>query len=59
MNIFTGNVRLKLVIQIFLHNQKPTRRNIMSDSESDYQWEIIHTYSRKEALEDGTLIDIT
>ena len=31
----------------------------MSDSEDGIQWEVIHTYSRKQALEDGTLIDIT
>lgn len=31
----------------------------MSDSENPIQWEVIHTYSRKQALEDGTLIDIT
>ncbi len=31
----------------------------MSDSENGFQWEVIHTYSRKEALEDGTLIDVT
>ena len=31
----------------------------MENLENPIQWEVIHTYSRKQALEDGTLIDIT
>ena len=31
----------------------------MENSENPIQWEVIHTYSRKQALEGGTLIDIT
>lgn len=31
----------------------------MSNSEDGFQWEVIHTYSRKQALEDGSLIDVT
>ena len=31
----------------------------MSDSENLFEWELIHSYTRKQALEDGSLIDIT
>ncbi len=31
----------------------------MVDSEDGFKWVVIHTYSRKQALEDGSLIDVT
>ena len=31
----------------------------MSDSENHFEWEVIHSYTRNQALKDGTLIDVT
>ena len=66
MNVFTGQGEIPARDNQFppfdndiSPKPKPTRRNIMSDSGNPIEWEVISTYTRKQALEDGSLIDVT
>ena len=63
--VFTARTKIQAVtilsadlIQISLPNAKTNRRDIMENKDF-FKWEVIHTYTRKQALADGVLVDIT